>query len=348
MHEPGESLTATHAFETALKALSRRDLDEALALLQRAELLGHDADECAAGRWECFMLAGQFERAWSESDHIAGRGKPDPHRLWDGLPFTGKRVLIRCLHGLGDAIQFARYAKLVRREASHVIVQTHPELVPLMQHADGVDEAVTWPDSPSLQWDQQIEVMELPRAFRTTLATVPHEVPYIRLPQSVQERALPEALQTGAPRIALQWGSGWWNEARSLALAELAPLLECTGFDYFTLQMGEARRQLESLPGGYRIHDIATPDVLEAAARLMKIDLLITVDTMMAHLGGALGRPVWLLLPYEADWRWMVDRDDSPWYPTMTLFRQSAPGDWGTVVQAVCAELPALRESNAA
>jgi ADP-heptose:LPS heptosyltransferase len=104
--------------------------------------------------------------------------------------------------------------------------------------------------------------------------------------------------------------------------------------------MGEARRQLDTLVGGHRIHDIATPDILEAASRLMKIDLLITVDTMAAHLAAALGVRVWTMLPWEADWRWMLDREDTPWYPTMRLFRQPSPGDWHGVVERIAAELP--------
>src|SRR4051812_3113750 len=116
-------------FRQAQCALSARRIPECLQLLQTAEQLGYSLDECAACRWTCWMLMGHFEEAWRESDAIAARNGPDPNRLWDGLPFTGKRVVIRCLHGYGDAIQFLRYSRLVRREATSVTVQTHPQLV---------------------------------------------------------------------------------------------------------------------------------------------------------------------------------------------------------------------------
>jgi hypothetical protein len=318
---------------------------EALALLDRAEVNGEDANLCAASRWLCWMLAGDFEKAWRESDRIAAAGGPDPYRFWDGAPFTGKRVMIRCLHGYGDAIQFIRYATLVRRSASRVTVQTHPELLSLMRGVPGVDDAITWADEGSVACDQQIELMELPRAFRTTLETIPRAVPYLRLNEEQLLRSRIAAGRNGKPRIGLQWGSGGWDPARSIPLARLRPILQFAGFEFYSFQRGEQRAELAELASCHPVHDVSgtCPDLVEAAADLLRIDLLITVDTMLAHLAGALGIPVWVLLPWEADWRWMLDRSDSPWYPTMWLFRQSAPGDWRSAVRQVAA---ALRERS--
>src|SRR5690348_12924477 len=178
-HSLAMSVPADH--ELAADALARRDISAALRHIRQAERHGYHPDPCAACRWSCWMLLGRFASAWRESDRIARRGKPDPHRLWDGLPFDGKRVLIRCLHGYGDAIQFIRYTYPLRSRATRVIVQTHPELVSLFRSLPFTDEVITWESlaGPAPPWDQQIELMELPRAHRTTLETIPREVPYL-------------------------------------------------------------------------------------------------------------------------------------------------------------------------
>jgi hypothetical protein len=334
----------TCEFQLALEALSKRSIPRALDLLNRAERRGHDPNQCAAQRWLCWMLLGRFENAWQESDRVTARGRPDPNRYWDGLPFTGKHVIIRCLHGYGDAIQFIRYARLVRREASRITVQTHPELVSLLSGVSFVDDVITWQGGTGEgagSWEQQIEIMELPRAFRTKVDTIPNHVPYLRVPPERLERRRVPARRAGKPRVGLQWGASDWNAARSITLRELRPILDVAGLTFYSFQRGAAREELSGFDAGGRIYDVAgeSPAIVEAAADLMNIDLLITVDTMLAHLAGALGKPVWVLLPYEADWRWMLGRRDSPWYPTMTLFRQTCPGDWTSPVRQLAAEL---------
>lgn len=287
------------------------------------------------------MLAGRFEEAWRESDSIGARGCPDPYRYWDGHSFKDKRVVIRCLHGFGDAIQFIRYAPFVRHDASHVIVQTHPELVSLLRGVPLVDDVITWSDEGAVLWDQQVEVMELPRAFRTTLQTIPAEVPYLFVSPEQRKSSRITPWPGEKPRIGLQWGASEWNTARSIRLEQLLPILQFSKVEYYSFQRGAHRAQLEELSLDRLIKDVAgdSPEIVEAAADLTNIDLLITVDTMLAHLAGALGKPVWVLLPWEADWRWMLDRRDTPWYPTATLFRQPSPGDWTSAVRQMTAEL---------
>ncbi len=330
-------------FQLALELFSERRIPAALELLFRAERAGYDPAECAAYRWSCWMLSGDFERAWRESDRIAALGRPDPNRFWDGRPFRGKRVLIRCLHGYGDAIQFIRYARLVKREASRVIVQTHPELVSLMRGIPYLDRVITWPDDSAeeLDWEQQIEVMELPRAFRTTLRTVPSEVPYLHIPAATTKRSRISSISGKRPRIGLQWGASEWNPARSIPLSALSKVLRLSNFDFYSFQRGPVRAELNGIGRRFRIRDIGgnSPEISRTAATLADIDLLISVDTMLAHLAGALAIPVWVLLPYEADWRWMLGRQDTPWYPTMRLFRQPAKGDWKTPVLEIATEL---------
>jgi hypothetical protein len=320
-------------FQQGAAAFTCRQLTAALHHFNKAERLGYNPDECAAYRWQCWMLLGEFENAWRESDLIASRGAPDSHALWDGRPFTDKRVIIRCLHGYGDAIQFLRYAQLIRETAAKVIVETHPEMVSLLSRMPFIDHVTSWAHAalPRDAWDQQIEVTELPRAFRTTLSTIPGAVPYL----DVNPRHL---CISRKPRIGLVWASSNWNHSRSMSLAQLAPVLSLNHLSFFSFQRGPERNELAS---HLHIHDTAnhSPDIADTAGDLMNMDLLITVDTMAAHLAGALGRNVWILLPAAADWRWMLDRDDTPWYPTMRLFRQPSPGNWAPVIDRVACEL---------
>ncbi len=274
------------------------------------------------------MLLGDFEAAWKESDAIACRGNPDPNRFWNGKSFTGQRVLIRCLHGLGDTIQFLRYAPLIRREARSLTIEVQPRLKPLIECSGLAENVITWGE-PEPEWDQQVEVMELPHIFRTTIESIPAAVPYLRLPLA------PRMEKAGLFRVALVWASSRFNAARSIPLEILSRICDGSNLEFYSFQGDPECEELAGCP--VRIHDWdeQTNSVLGAARSLGEMDLLITADTMMAHLAGALGRRVWTLLPYEADWRWMLNRSDSPWYPTMRLFRQTEPGNWEPVAEKV-------------
>ena len=284
---------------------------------------------------------GDFEAAWRESDVIENSKITDPNRFWDGLPFDGKRVLLRTLHGYGDAVQFIRYAPLLRRRAGRLIVQTHLELIPLLRNVEGVDEIITWPDPPAGQccWDQQIEIMELPRASRTTIQTIPNRTPYIAIDPAVVELSRKRLVKTTKPKIGLIWVSSQYDTSRSLDLETLAPILRMRNFEFYSFQRGPERMQIEgtSIP----INDTAShsPGILDTAADLVNMTLVISVDTFPAHLAAALNRPVWLLLPFAADWRWLLNCRESHWYPSMRLFRQPAPGEWKPVISEVVAQL---------
>ncbi len=332
---------------TARQDLAERRVQDALAGFNLAESMGASADACAAGRWECHMLAGDFASAWQESRSIEQRGGGDTRSLWDGQSFHGKRVIVRCLHGYGDAIQFIRYAPLLRREASRVIVETHPEMVALLRKARGVDEVITWgPNAPNSapEWDVQIEVMELPRAFRTTVETIPASIPYILLSESERadaQKAFPvHPSREARLKVGLIWKSSGWNPKRSMQLQDILPLCANEKCSFYSLQWDTAPEELELISKHRLLHPIGGWDNIEQFACLLTaVDLVITADTMAAHLSGALGVPVWMLLPFQADWRWMLDREDSPWYPTMRLFRQSEAARWADVVERVKSSL---------
>jgi hypothetical protein len=327
---------ATQSYQRGRELFEHRLVTEALACFDAAQRMGFDICQCAASRWHCWMLVGEFDRAWQESDCIAAIGGPDVHRFWNGQPWAGQRVMLRCLHGLGDTIQFIRFAPLLRRDCSRLIVQTHPQLRTLVRGVAGVDDSRTWgPDYTERrsEWDTQMEVNELPRAFRTSLATLPCEVPYIRVPQervAWAARLLPER---AGMRIGLCWNSGPWDPARSISIDELAPLFAMRQHQFFSLQKNA---DLAKFPRQCLLDlEQYASDVRDTAALILHLDLVITVDTMTAHLAGALGRPVWILLRHASDWRWMLDRRDTPWYPTARLFRQQRPGHWTLVIAEV-------------
>jgi hypothetical protein len=292
------------------------------------------------------MRRGRWEAAWCISDRICrerrGREPRDPRTgewlprhlqwLWDGAPLNGKRVLVRCYHGLGDTIQFIRFVPLLRRGAAHVTVSAQRQLLPLLAGMEGIDALDELDEGPCrLERDADIEVMELPHALRVTLETLPNTVPYI--PVRSQSRA-PRAL----PHVGLVWQAGDWNPHRCVPPELLEKLTWTRPIHFRLLQRGPGLRSWR----GNACEIPVIRDIVEEAIELRSLDLLICVDTLSAHLAGALGVPTWLLLPRPADWRWMDEREDSPWYPSMRLFRQSRPGDWHPVVARVEWELRRL------
>lgn len=282
--------------------------------------------------WTLAMLRGDFESAWRISDDVlrrrAGRscGHLPRHQqwIWDGRPLRGRRVLVRCYHGLGDTIQFIRYAAPLHAIAADVTVWAPAPLIPLLATAAGMDRLLPLHDGvPECDADAEVELQELPHAFRTTRSTIPRDVPYLFAPP------VPLPVQ-GRPRVGLVWRAGEWDPRRSVPFEMIVRVAARHDLDAYAMQErpepGEAHERLTPV-GPFDLHGFA--------GALRSLDLLITVDSMPAHLAGALGVPVWLLLPADADWRWMEERDDSPWYPTMRLFRQDRPGDWEPVLGRV-------------
>ena len=315
--------------------LAGRCLPDAVKCFEMAEAAGADADRCAAGRWMAHMLAGHFQSAWQESDAIRRRDRPDSNRFWQGEDLSGARVIVRCLHGYGDAVQFLRYAPLLRATVSHLIVEVPPRLLELAQCFDGVDHAITWGAEAPVQppaWNVQLEVMELPYIFRTQLSELPLSTHYLHL---LGVSKLPGD-RPASTRVGLAWTAGAWNPARAIPLATLRPLFTLEQCEFWDLSNGPDHEQ-SAMPAGISMHDDAgcRDSIAGLAATVSQLDLVITVDTLAAHLAGALGVTTWVLLQHEADWRWMHDRTDSPWYPGMRLFRQPVPGDWQSVVASV-------------
>ncbi|HEV7797175.1 MAG TPA: hypothetical protein VGO73_03395 [Pyrinomonadaceae bacterium] len=294
--------------------------------------------------WFQLLQHGDFERAWKVCDRVltSRAGIPCSHLprhlqyIWDGTPLQGKRVLVRCYHGLGDTIQFIRYATLIKAVAAEVIVWAQPALISLLATMPAIDKLLPLHDgAPRLAYDVDIESMELPHAFRSTLSTLPAEVPYLHVPRA-------QLCRDERMAVGLVWKGGEWDEQRSIPIRLLGALAKLPNIAWHILQRGPAMAEwpewLEGLPGS---------DDIFATAQIMRgLDLVISVDSMPAHLAGSLGVPMWNLLQYEADWRWMKERDDSPWYPTMRLFRQERQGEWQSVVERLGAELRSLSQNH--
>jgi hypothetical protein len=323
--------------------LDQRELESALAAFDRAQTAGADFDRCAAGRWMVHMLAGHFEAAWRESDEIRIYGRPDPERLWHGEDIRNRTVIVRCLHGLGDAVQMFRYVPLLRRETSGLILQVPPALMELAATFRPAVEIITWGDrAPSAEpkWDVQVEITELPYLFRTQTWELPIAERYISVPANTRSRIRPRAHNADSLCVGIVWSSGDWNPARSVPFSCFTSILNVPGCEFWNLQGGAARD--EWAESGSSLHHNAaecSESIVNLAALIDQLDIVITPDTLAAHLAGAVGTPVWLMLQHAGNWRWMHGRDDSPWYRSMRLFRQIREGDWESVVAQIGMQL---------
>jgi Glycosyltransferase family 9 (heptosyltransferase) len=303
------------------------------------------ADPGAA--WLGHMRRGDFAAAWEVSDAVlrARRGAPSWHLprheqwVWNGEPLGGRRVLVRCYHGLGDTLQFVRFAAPLREIAAEVTLWAQPALLPLLATVRGVDRLLPLHDgAPDGAYDAELEVMELPHALRVTLDDLPRDVPYVHVEPAPR---FGDGLHVG-----VVWAAGDWDPRRGLTVDALAPLARIPGVTLHALQRGAALAAWDASLGPVSGSD----DVAECARIMTALDLVVSVDSMPAHLAGALGVPVWTLLHADADWRWMTGRDDSPWYPTMQLVRQARAGDWRAPIARVAhalARLAATHHSNA-
>lgn len=317
----------------------------------------------ADAHWLLGMLllqSGDFQNGWREYEwrwkaraftcRMPELGCPQ----WDGSLLQGRTLLIHMEQGRGDMIQFIRYAPLVAAMGGNVVACAAPELVSLLTTVEGlgvvVDNGGELPD-----YDLHIPVQSLPYVFGTTLETIPCRIPYLRPDPFKVEAWRQKIVYDKRLRIGLIWQGTpdhIDDRNRSCPLQELRPLLSLEEFNFFSLQVGAGSEQLDACSSESSIVDLTDSirDFSDTAALMAHLDLVISVDTAGAHLAGALGKPVWLLLPYIAEWRWMLEREDSPWYPGMRLFRQTSPGNWCALIEYVRQELlqlPSLADYHA-
>jgi tetratricopeptide (TPR) repeat protein len=335
-----------------LSLQSVNDVGGAIAAFRRAIELNADF---AHAHWNlslALLLDGQFAQGWREYDWRLvltelGRGRHVyPGQTWDGSAPAGKTLLLYAEQGLGDALQFARYATLLAQAGARPLIHCVDALKPLIATVPGVGQ-VLGSDEPLPEYDAHFPLLSLPRVFATTAETIPSLASYMTV--SEPHRTAARARIDSAPtlNIGLVWAGSREHSNdrnRSCPLAALAPILALPGIAWFSLQQGEASKELDAFADPTHIIPLpASAPLIDTAALIAELDLVISVDTSIAHLAGALGRRCWLLLPFAPDWRWMLDRDDTPWYPAMRLFRQSRLHDWSPVVASVAVELRALQ-----
>ncbi len=296
------------------------------------------------------LLSGQFKEGWEEYEwrlNVRGLGYESTQPLWSGEDGSGQRLLLVADQGYGDTIQFIRYAPLVAEKGYDVIIACQNELESLLRRVGGVSSIISFGQVlPAC--DAHCFLLSLPRLFHTTTDTIPARIPYIEAdPEMVAQWRKKLTPDPTCLQVGLAWSGrpGHLNDRnRSCPLHLFEPIAHLDGIKLFSLQK-EISEQWTTMPlAALNIMDPTADirDFSDTAAILMSLDLVITVDTAVAHLAGALGRKVWTLLPFAPDWRWMLNREDSPWYPTMRLFRQPAPGDWISVIERVAEELKNL------
>ncbi|AWK85498.1 glycosyltransferase family 9 protein [Azospirillum thermophilum] len=345
--------------QVGLRALLYRDahrLDEALRLHDRAVAAAPAAAEQRWNRGLTSLLAGRCREGWEDYESrwrtpgfpTKPRGFTQP--LWSGGPIAGRTILLHEEQGRGDAIQFIRYAPLVAARGARVVVETGADLAALFGSVEGVSQVVVSGD-PLPPFDLHCPLLSLPRAFGHGLPDIPARVPYLQAdPQRTARWAdrLADADPGGRPlRVGLVWAGNpgfAGDRERSPGLEVLRPLLAQPGCRFYGLQVGAGRLALlgEAMPASFTDLGAEIGDFADTAAVMAGLDLVISSCTAPAHLAGALGRPVWVMLSHTPDWRWLLDRSDSPWYPTARLFRQPAPGDWSPVVAAMRDALEAV------
>jgi tetratricopeptide (TPR) repeat protein len=291
-----------------------------------------------------YLLQGNFREGWKEYEWRWGLKDYYQYKifqaLWDGSDISQRTILIHDEQGFGDTIQFVRYVPLVAQRGAKVIIGCKRELVPLLQRVEGVSQVIARGE-PLPEFDVHCPILSLPLLFNTTLDTLPANIPYISTdPLLAQKWRNIIRHDNSKLKIGLVWAGRPEHQNdrnRSGFFDMFASLAQLNNSSFYSLQKGEAAKQRKYHPDGINIIDYTNrlDDFSETAALIENLDLIISVDTAVAHLAGALGKPVWVLIPFAPDWRWMLDREDSPWYPTMKLFRQSSCGDWDSAISTV-------------
>ena len=315
---------------------------EAIAHQRRAISLRPDFARAHWALSQLLLLRDEYEEGFSHWDWRLkipelGLKMSFSQPMWDGGNIAGRRIVLITEQGAGDAIQFARFIPLVAQRGGHVILACKEPLARLLQTAQGVQE--TFVEGQTIPGaDLYCPLESLPKVFKTTFQTIPAQTPYLSVDSGDAER-WKARMPDDKLKVGLVWsGKTIPNPKRSIPLSQLAPLGEIENIWWLSLQTGEAASQASSSPFPLTNWSDELKDFAATAALVSQLDLIITIDTAVAHLAGALGKRVWVMLPFVADWRWGLGRENCPWYPTMRLFRQPVAGDWGAVIkQIACA-----------
>ena len=320
--------------------------DEAVDAFNRAIDMRSDFAEAHVHLAFALLLRGDFEQAWREYEWrwaVPVFGTPVrklPQPMWDGKGLDGQCILLHAEQGFGDTLQFARYAAVANRMGGRVVLECEPQLTRLMETAAGVERAVPRGDTVT-GFDCHAPLLSVPRLLGTTIDTIPGDSPYLFAPAAAATKWKERLAGEAGLKVGIAWQGSMekrGNPTRACPLAALRPLLEEPGVRLFSLQKDPPE---SDLPLPEAIVDLSGElvDFAETAAVMEALDLVVTIDTAVSHLAGGLGRPTWVLLSTASDWRWLMEREDSPWYPSARLFRQTGPRRWEDVVARVQAAL---------
>jgi Flp pilus assembly protein TadD len=323
--------------------------EEGLACFAEVLRLEPEHVEAHRNRALTWLLLGDMEQGWPEHEWRLRRADQPGLRLsqpyWDGSPLAGRTILLYPEQGIGDTVQFVRYAALLKEQGARVLMLCPTSLMSLLGGCDGIDQIIP-PDSPLPSFDVHASLMSLPFLIGKTQKSIPTAVPYLTAAGELMTRWKSVFDGVTAFKVGIAWqGNPAYpaDRGRSIPLACFAPLAQLPGVQLVSVQKGPGVEQLarieEPILSFDRQADESAGAFMDTAAILRGLDLVITSDTAVAHLAGALGVPAWVLLPLVPDWRWQLEREDSAWYPTMRLFRQCRRGDWADVFHRVAAAL---------
>ncbi|MES2932026.1 MAG: DUF5672 family protein [Pseudomonadota bacterium] len=330
---------------------------DAIAQYERAIALRPDFP---AAHWNLsvsLLLTGQLQQGWVEYEwrlkapELAGREKRFQQPMWQGEAVKDRVILLHSEQGFGDAIQFIRYVPLLLAHGARVVVECGAPLARLFQQIEGISRVVV-SGAPLPEFDVHCPMLSLPARFNTSELDIPRDIPYFAPNVALQTTWKTKVNATDSRlKIGLVWAGspGHKNDAnRSILLEQFSALASVSNCNFISLQKGPSASQLLQAPPSLALSDIAAEvdDFADMAALIVNLDLVICVDTSMAHLAGAIGVPAWVLLPYAPDWRWQLKRDDTPWYPSLRLFRQHRIGDWADVFERVRQALQAMADEK--
>jgi len=331
----------------SLHALNQ--FDEAIEAQRRALKLDAGSVDAHWNLALALLATGEYREGWREyqwrlRDPAAGFARTFAGRgMWDGSPLAGRTLLLRAEQGYGDAIQFFRYARLLARQGEKVVLECRPELLALFASQGGELRFFAAGEEPP-PFDTFAYLLSLPHLLGTTLADLPAPTPYLRGDAALSAKWRERMPRGGTLKVGVVWAgsAGYKNDRyRSLPAERLAPLAALPGVELYSLQLGEAAGELAALGGAGAVCDLSGSlrDFADTAAVIENLDLVLSVDTAVAHLAGAMGKRVLVMLPFSCDWRWLSGRSDSPWYPTMRLYRQQPGEGWGGVLAAIAGDL---------
>lgn len=341
-----ELFEAWHNLANVLKM--QGNFNSAMEAYRKALSLRPDDAETQFNQATTYLLLGEWQKGWQGYEsRLALKTTKRANSLpaWGGEDISSKGIVVYPEQGFGDAIQFARYLPLLRERAGRVYFESPAPLSRLFETLQGIDAFVS-PGESTPQCVFQISLLSLPKILNINVDQTPSHIPYLKVKEEwKRSRELSSSKRDF--KVGFCWAGNpqyGQDRFRSTLLDVWKPLFHLSGISWFSLQKGEAARALDTFESGDKIHPLGEQfqDFADTAAAISQLDLVISTDTAVPHLAGALGKPVWLLLPFVPDWRWLLARKDSPWYPSMRLFRQKQREDWVGVIEETARELQGL------